>query len=97
MRNRYLLADIAEMLEIQNAVSTPHRDGGYRTSFDIAGMHVWIHQQDLECSSIRVLVTTLDQRKFVCESTIDDRFNGELVAEFIQSVAVRYADRVEVK
>ena len=95
--NRYLLSDIAEMLEIPNAAPAPHRDGGYYASFDIAGMHVWIPQQDIECSSIRVLVTTLDQRKFVCESTIDDRFNGELVAEFVQAVAVRYADRVEVK
>lgn len=91
MRNRYLLADIAEMLELQHAAPAPHRDGGLYASFDMAGMHVWIHQQDLECSSIRVLISTADQRKFVSESTIDDRFNGELVAEFIQSVAARFA------
>jgi len=91
MRNRYLLADIAEMLEIAEAAPAPHREGGYYASFDISGMRVWIHQSDIECSTIRVVVAAADTQKFVCESTIDDRFNGELVAEFVQAVAARFA------
>jgi hypothetical protein len=95
--NRYLLADIAEMLEMPNAAPMAHRDGGLYSSFDVSGMHVWMHHDDLECSTVRVLVMTIERRELITEATIDDRFNGELVAEFVQAVAVRYADRVEVK
>jgi hypothetical protein len=44
---------------------------------------------------VRVLVW--EKNMILCESSINDPFNGELVAEFVNAVLVRMADRAEVK
>jgi hypothetical protein len=95
--NRYLLSDIAEMLETPEAAPAPHRDGGLLSIFEFQGMRVTLTHDDLESTTIRVSIISADWRRFITDSTIHDCFNGELVAEFIQSVAVRNAELVEVK
>jgi hypothetical protein len=95
--NRYLLADIAEMLELPDAAPMPHRDGGVHSVFETDGIRVWMHHDDLECSTVRIVITTADRRQQITEATINDCFNGELVAEFVRSFCIRYVDLAQVK
>jgi hypothetical protein len=96
--NIHLLADILEMIDCSHQVDSLEVSANGRgvvAKPNIDGVRVSLYHDDLECSVVRVLVW--EKNMILCESSINDPFNGELVAEFVNAVLVRMADRDEVK
>jgi hypothetical protein len=94
----HLLSDILEMLDCDHQIDSLAIAGNGTGRFakpTIDGVRVSLHHDDLDCAVVRVIVW--DKNMILCESEINDPFNGELVAEFVNAVLVRMADRVEVK
>lgn len=88
----HLLSDILEMLECSHYVSDMSIAGNGTGRFakpTIDGVRVSLYHDDLECSIIRVIIW--DKFSIVSESSINDPFHGELVAEFVSAVIARMA------
>lgn len=96
--NHHLLSDILEMIECDHQVdslSVLVNGRGYVAKPTIDGVRVSLYHDDLECSVVRVIVW--EKNMILSESSINDPFNGELVAIFVNSTIACLADRAEVK
>jgi len=92
-----VLDDIVEMVECDHAVTevSPFLGkpdlSGVAKKFTVGDLKFRIALDDIEVPNYRVIVMQ-SQGCLLAESTINDLFNGELVATFINAFIVRFEE-----
>jgi hypothetical protein len=92
-----ILADIIEMVECDHAVTevssffTKPDLSGVAKKFSVGDLKFRIALDDIEVPNYRVIVMQ-SQGCLLAKSTINDLFNGELVATFINAFIVRFEE-----